>query len=73
MSNKKKVKELQQAYELCKKIFCTGTGIMEVGVDFALEDQEKHKLDQEKYEFFCIVYEYFAKKKQKELIEKGVY
>lgn len=66
MSSKKKVKELQKAYELCEKVFCTGTGIMEVGRDIAIEDKEK-------YEFFSIVYEYFAKKKQMELIEKGVF
>lgn len=66
MSNEEKVKNLQKAYELCEKVFCTGTGIMEVGDDFALQDNEK-------FEFFSIVFAYFARKKQKELIEKGVF
>lgn len=66
MKNKKKVKELQSAYELCEKVFCTGSGIMQVGDDFALDDHEKQ-------EFFRVLFAYFAKRKQKELIEKGIY
>ena len=66
MTTKKKVKEIQKAYKVCEKAFCTGYGIMEAGKDIALEDEEK-------YEFFRVVYTYFLQKKQKELIKQGVF
>lgn len=66
MSNKKKVKEILKAYKACEKAFGMGGGIMEAGKDIALEDEEK-------YEFFRIVYTYFLQKKQEELINQGVF
>lgn len=65
MTNKK-VKQLQKAYELCEEFFCTGYDIMQAGNDFAQDDHEKQ-------EFFRVLFGYFAKKKQKELVENNVY
>ena len=61
-----KAEEHQEAYELCEKIFCTGSGIMEAGDDFALDNHDKQ-------DFFRILFAHFAKIKQKELIKEGIY
>ena len=64
VENKEKLKEVHDAYEQCKKVFTPGFEIINVAAD--IEDAEE-------YEFYRMVHEYFLQKKQKELIEKGVY
>ena len=66
MMKRKKVKQLNKVYKLCENIFCTGTRIMDVGHDFAMDDAEKR-------EFFGTLLAYFTAKKQDELIEKGIF
>ncbi len=60
----KKLKEVHKAYELCKKVFEPGLVIVNVS---------KEIKDKEEFEFYRLLHEHFMQKRQRELIEKGVY
>ena len=64
MAESKKLKEVHKAYEMCRKVFLPSAEIMNVAVEIQ---------DEEEYEFYKLVHEFFLQKKQRELIEKGVY
>lgn len=60
----KRLKEVHEAYEQCKKVFEPGFVIVNVGSEIK---------DKEEFEFYRVVHEHFMQKRQTELIEKGVY
>lgn len=64
MGDTGKLKEVHEAYEHCRKVFEPSEEIMRVSLE--IEDKDE-------FEFYRMVHNYFMKKKQMELVEKGVY
>ena len=63
MAESQKLQEVHKAYKMCRQAFLPSTEIMDVAAEIH---------DEEEYEFYKLVHEFFLQKKQRELIEKGV-
>lgn len=64
MTGTEKLKEVHEAYENCKKVFEPSEEIIEVSLNIENEDE---------FEFYRTVHNFFMKQKQMELVKKGVY